>query len=63
MSEVTHGKCPACRSYEPIIWNRIHIEEVHVDGKVGVFDGMDARCRRCDFEIASLGTILEKVIA
>lgn len=60
MSNVTHGKCPACNSYQPIIWRAVHIEEIHDNGRAGVFDGMNAECRRCNFEIASLGSISSK---
>jgi hypothetical protein len=63
MSSVTHGKCPACNSYQPILWHKVHIEEIKANGQVGIFDGMNAECRRCKFEIASLGTIHQKQIA
>lgn len=60
MSSVTHGKCPACNSYQSLVWHHVHIEEVSGADVVGVFDGMNAECRRCKFEIASLGTVSTK---
>lgn len=63
MSEVTHAKCPRCNSFEPVIWTHVKIAEVHATGEVGEFVGMECKCRTCQFEITSLGSVSHRRIA
>ena len=57
MSTATHALCPRCQRYEPMIWTQIRIAEVHGDGRIGGFEGLEMKCRVCQFVITNVGTV------
>jgi len=57
MATATHAFCPRCNQFEPMIWTNVIIAEVHVDGRIGRFEGLELKCRVCQFEITKVGVV------
>lgn len=57
MTDATHALCPKCSQYAPVIWTKFTKAEVHSNGKVGWFDGLEMKCRLCQFKITDIGVV------
>lgn len=56
MSDVTHGLCKKCSQMQPIIWSGF-VQETISGTLSRRFEGMEAKCEVCNFEIARLGRL------
>ena len=56
MSECTHGFCPRCNSFQPLVWTPVTIAEVS-GTEIGEFKGLEMKCRNCDFDITKIGAV------
>lgn len=55
--DCTHGFCPRCNSFQPIVWRNVKVCEIYVTGMVAEFNGLEMVCRACDFEITKIGQV------
>lgn len=54
-NDATHAYCRKCSNVQPILWS--HFTEVIMIGITPqrTFEGMEAKCEVCGFEIAKIG--------
>jgi len=51
---VTHVFCPRCNGFHPIITSQI--KTVTLGRTVDTFEGLEIKCRSCQFEVTKMGT-------
>lgn len=58
MTDVTHAFCRKCNEVQPVTWRRFKQVVPALDCSSGrVFEGMEAACDICNYEVAKLGSI------
>lgn len=56
MADATHAFCPRCNRFEPAIFTSVKIAQVS-GTEVGEFEGLELKCRACQFEITKVGQV------
>ena len=56
MTTATHGYCKKCVEVQPVLW--AHFTSLTIQGTLSrQFEGMEATCEVCGFEIAKFGQL------